>query len=148
MVQSCAPRDSSLRALVPLQLQKLWLRSINGPLLLESSPICAHLRPIIIVSSRNCQCSVSCSRSSCQETCHDARSWQVFIFVMVPMLHISTNTSDRRGGKDHHVSAKEDGRRTAREGRQNVVATPSLHQSKVVSPQITMDPVVAGVLLF
>lgn len=89
--------NSFLRALVPLQLQELWLRSSSGSLVLKSSPICAHLRPIIIVSSDNCQYSVSCSRSSCQETCHDACSWQVFMSSMVPVLHISTNTSDQRG---------------------------------------------------
>lgn len=114
MIKSCALRGSSFCALVPLQLQKLWLRSTSRPLLLNSSTICAHSGPIIIVSSRNCQCSVSCSRSSCQETCHDARSWQVFMSLMVSALHISTNTSDQRGGKDHHVSGKEDGRKTAR----------------------------------
>jgi len=45
------------------------------------------------------------------QTGRDARSWQIF---MSPVLHISTNTSDHRGGKDHHVSGKEDGRKTAR----------------------------------
>jgi len=32
----------------------------------------------------------------------------------LPVLHISTNTSDKRGGKDQHVSGKEDGRKAAR----------------------------------
>ena len=97
MIKSCALKGSPLRALVPLQLQELWLRSTSGPLLLNSSTICAHLRPIIIVSSDKCQCFVSCSRSSCQKTCHDACSWQVFISSMVPVLHISTNTRATRG---------------------------------------------------
>jgi hypothetical protein len=54
-----------------------------------------------------------------------ARDHQVKKLVMTQVLggsscfnarapHLSTNTSDQRGGKDHHVSGKEDGRKTAR----------------------------------
>ena len=45
------------------------------------------------------------------QTDHYACSWQIFTS---PVLRISTNTSDQRGGKDHHISGKEDGRKTAR----------------------------------
>ena len=43
----------------------------------------------------------------------------------LPVLRISTNTSDQRCGKDHHVSGKEDGRKRAPRGRRHVQTSPN-----------------------